>query len=99
MYVLDPKTNVFCRDQKDPATLSHEQLTHSAKIVPIVWLEIAKMPPKFQPNLSAQAQKFRIFDKKLSLDVRCPCLEPIEGKSLRFQKNPVFVWFSMFVFT
>ena len=34
-------------------------------------------PPKFQPNLSAQAQKFRIFEKKLSLDVRCPWIDQI----------------------
>ena len=26
----------------------------------------------YLPNLSAQAQKFRIFEKKLSLDVRSP---------------------------
>ena len=63
--------------EKDQAKLSHEQGTHSNKIGganSIVWLEIAKIPPKFQPNLSAQAQKFRIFEKKLSLDVRCPCV-------------------------
>ena len=28
---------------------------------------------KTQPNLSAQVQKFWIFEKKLSLDVRSPC--------------------------
>ena len=28
---------------------------------------------KFQINLSAQAQKFLIFDQKLSLGVRSPC--------------------------
>ena len=33
----------------------------------IVWPEIAQMP-----NLSAQAQKFLIFEKKLSLGVRSP---------------------------
>ena len=29
----------------------------------------------FQPNLSAQAQKFRIFEKKLSLGVRSLCFQ------------------------
>ena len=31
-------------------------------------------PPNFWPNLSAQAQKFGIFKKKLSLVVRSLCL-------------------------
>ena len=30
---------------------------------------------KFQPNLSAQPQKFGIFEKKLSLGVRSPWYE------------------------
>ena len=29
---------------------------------------------KFQPKMSAQAQKFEIFEKKLSLGVRSPCI-------------------------
>ena len=37
----------------------------SAEITP-------KCPQKFWPNLSAQAQKFGIFEKKLSLVVRSP---------------------------
>ena len=40
-----PKNQRFL-EEKDPTTLSHEQGTHSAKIVPIVWLEITKMHPK-----------------------------------------------------
>ena len=36
----------------------------------LVWLKIPQMPLKFQPNLSAQ--KFQIFEKKLSLGVRSP---------------------------
>ena len=53
--------------EREPATFSHRQGTHSAKIVLIVWPEI-----QFQPNLSAQAQKFLIFEKPLSLGVRSP---------------------------
>ena len=34
--------------------------------------KIPQMPPKFRPNLSAQAQKFEIFEKKL------PVLWPAE---------------------
>ena len=30
-------------------------------------------PKNFRPNLSTQAQKFDIFEKKLSLGVRSPC--------------------------
>ena len=33
------------------------------------------MLKEIQPNLSAQAQKFRIFEKYLSLGVRSPCLK------------------------
>ena len=63
LYVLDPKTNVFCR-KKDPATLSHEQGTHSAKIVPIVWLEIAKMPPQISAQFVCPSPKVSNFWKK-----------------------------------
>ena len=72
LYVLDLKTKVYCR-KKEPNTFSHEQGTHSAKRVLIVWPKISKTPQKFQSNLSAQAQKFWIFEKKLSLGVRSPC--------------------------
>jgi hypothetical protein len=58
--------------EKEPATFSHGQWTQSAKIVVIVWPKIPKTNQKFQPNLSAQAQKFQIFEKKLSLGVRSP---------------------------
>ena len=60
LYVLDLKTNIFCR-KKDPATLSHEQGTHSAKIVPIVWLEIAKMPPKISAQFVCPSPKVLNF--------------------------------------
>ena len=33
-----------------------------------------KTPQIFRPNLSAQAQKFGVFEKKLSLGVRIPWL-------------------------
>ena len=36
--------------------------------------KIPQMPQNFRPNLSAQAQKFGIFEKKLSLGVRSSCL-------------------------
>ena len=43
LYVLDLKTKVFCRKEKGPATFSHGQGTHSAKIVLIIWPEIPQM--------------------------------------------------------
>jgi hypothetical protein len=41
-----------------------------SKWVRINWSKIPQMPKTFQRNLSAQAQKFGIFEKKLSLGVR-----------------------------
>ena len=43
------------------------------KWVLIVQLKIPKCLKKFQPKMSAQAQKFEIFEKKFSLGVRSPC--------------------------
>ena len=40
------------------------------KWVLIVRPKILQMPHKFQPKMSAQAQKFEIFEKKLPLGVR-----------------------------
>ena len=43
------------------------------------------MPPKFQPNLYAQAQMFQIFLKKLSMGVRSPCFPfLIESKTEKY---------------
>ena len=39
------------------------------KWVLIVQPKILQMPQKFQPKMSAHAQKFEIFEKKLSLGV------------------------------
>ena len=55
-----PKNQRFLQE-KDPATLSHEQGTHSAKIVPIVWLEIAKMPPKISAQFVCSSPKVSNF--------------------------------------
>ena len=43
----------------------------------IVWPKYTKCLKKYQPNLSAQAQKFQIFEKKLSLSVRSPWLKAL----------------------
>mgnify|MGYP001477196788 CR=1 FL=1 len=43
----------------------------------IVWPKYTKCLKKYQPNLSAQAQKFQIFEKKLSLGVRSPWLKAL----------------------
>ena len=45
------------------------------KWVLIVQPKIPQMPPKFRSNLSAQAQEFGIFKKRLSLAVRSPWVE------------------------
>ena len=58
-----PKNQFFLLE-KDPATLSHEQWTHSAKIVPIVWLEIAKMPSKISAQFVCPSPKVSNFWKK-----------------------------------
>ena len=42
------------------------------KWVLIVMPKILQMHQKFQPKMSAQAQKSEIFEKKLSLGVRSP---------------------------
>ena len=71
LYVLDLKTNVFCRKKIQLHFPMNKGLT-VPKQCQQFGRKQPKCPPKFQPNLSAQAQKFRIFEKKLSLDVRCP---------------------------
>ena len=55
-----PKNQCFLQE-KDPATLSHEQGAHSAKTVPIVWLEIAKMPPKISAQFVCPSPKVSNF--------------------------------------
>ena len=47
------------------------------------------MPHNFRPNLSAQAQKFEIFEKKLSLGVRSPYSFIFLAKNRH--KNPPFL--------
>ena len=71
LYVLDPKTNVFCRKKIQLHFPMNKRFTVPKQCQQFGWKQ-PKCPPKFQPKLSAQAQKFRIFEKKLSLDVRCP---------------------------
>ena len=61
-----PKNQRFLQE-KYPTTLSHEQGTHSAKIVPIVWLKIAKMPPKISAQFVCPSPKVSNFRKKSSL--------------------------------
>ena len=84
LYVLDLKTNIFCRKNIQLHFSMNKGLT------------VPKCPPNFSPICLPKPRSFEFLIKS---SLRCPCLEPIEGKSLRFQKNPVFVWFSMFVFT
>ena len=72
MCVLGLKTKGFFK-KKNPIPFSNGEGTHSAKIVLIVWPKIPQMPQKYQPKMSARAQKFEILEKKLSLDVRSPC--------------------------
>ena len=71
LYVLDLKTNVFCRKKIQLHFPMNKGLTVPKQCQQFGWKQ-PKCPPKFQPNLSAQAQKFRIFEKKLSLGVHCP---------------------------
>ena len=61
LYVLDLKTKVFCRKEKEPATFSHGQGTHSTKIVLIVWPEIAQMPNKFSAQFVCPSPKILNF--------------------------------------
>ena len=67
LYSLDQKTKVFCRKENQLHFPMHKGLT-----VPKQCLQSGqnyhKCLIKFQPNLSAQAQMFLIFEKKLSLD-------------------------------
>ena len=57
------------------------------KWVLIVRPKIPQMPQKFQPKMSAQAQKFKIFEKKLSLGVGSPWVERLNNQT--FKKNPL----------
>ena len=67
------KSKFFCRKDNQLLFPMDKGLT-----VPKQCLQFGQKYPKclikFRPNLSAQAQKFQIFEKKLSLDVRCPCI-------------------------
>ena len=63
--------NLFCKKKIQLHFPMNKGLTVPKQCQQFGWKQ-PKCPPKFQPNLSAQAQKFRIFEKKLSLDVRCP---------------------------
>ena len=66
LYVLDLRTKVFCRKDNQLHFPMDKELT-----VPKQCLQFGQKYPKclikFQPNLSAQAQKFLIFEKKNSL--------------------------------
>ena len=42
-------------------------------MVLIVWLKTPQMPQKISAQFVAKAQKFEIFEKKLSLGVHSPC--------------------------
>ena len=42
---------------------------------------------KLQPNLLAQAQKFLIFEKKLSLGVRSLCIGPFNSSNLLIESE------------
>ena len=64
VYVLDLKTKVFCRKQNQLHFPMNKGLTVT---VPKQCLQFGQKYPKwllkFQPNLSAQTQKFRFFEK------------------------------------
>ena len=42
------------------------------KWVQIVWSKISQMPQNLSAQFVCPSPKIRIFEKKLSLDVRCP---------------------------
>ena len=74
LYVLGPNTNVFCRKKIQLHFPMNKGLTMPKQCRQFGWKQ-QKCLPKFQPNLSAQAQKFRIFEKKPSLGVHCPWVQ------------------------
>ena len=55
-----PKNQSFLLE-KEPATLSHGQGTHSAKIVLIVWPEIPQMPHKIPAQFVCPSPKVSNF--------------------------------------
>ena len=59
LYVLDPKTNVFCRKKIQLHFPMNKRLT-----VPIIWLEIPKIPPKISAQFVCPSPKFSNFWKK-----------------------------------
>ena len=68
LYVLGLKIKVFCTKKiQQPNTQNHGQGTHSAKMDAVYFCrKYPKCPQNFRLNLSAQAQKFGIFEKALS---------------------------------
>ena len=68
LYVLGLKTKVFLQ-RKQSNTQNDGQ---GVNVGALVWPKIPKVTQTFRPNLSAEAQKFEIFEKKLSLGVRIP---------------------------
>ena len=72
LYVLSLKTKVFCRKNNQILKTMDKGFT-----VPRWVLQFGRIYPKcpqnLRPNLSAQAQKFGIFEKKLSLGFHSPC--------------------------
>ena len=72
MYMFQTYKPFFLQE-KEPATLSHGQVTHSAKIALIVWPEIPQMPHKISAQFVCPCPKVSNFEKKLSLGVSSPC--------------------------
>ena len=76
LCVLDLETKVFLQE-REPATLSYEQGTHSDKIELIVWPEKPQMPHKISAQFACPSPNVSNFCKKLSLGVRSPYFGPI----------------------
>ena len=68
IFGLGLKIKVFCTKKiQQPNTQNHGQGTHSAKMDAVYFCrKYPKCPQNFRLNLSAQAQKFGIFEKALS---------------------------------
>ena len=91
LYVSDLKTNIFCRKKIQLHFPMNKGLTEPKQCQQFGWKQ-PKCTPKFQPNLSAQAQKFRIFENR----TLSGC--PLSVITWKFLVNNVFHDFHCFYF-